>query len=819
MLDKHLIAKTAPKANDLNIVFFNDYRITVLEDRLFRIEQSTSNSFNDNATQVVWFRNHSHIHFTVRYYEDFVEVDTKKAVLKVYKTFSKSYVILNGKKALLNNKGNLLGTYRTLDGCISDYNIYTKEKIKLCDGVCSKSGVAVLDDTSSLILDENGKLQDAFGNIRDVYVFAYGDDYKGAVKGLYGICGYTPLIPKYALGNWWSRYYSYTDKTYLNMLTRLEENRVPITVATIDMDWHYSDDVDKQKKITESGKDTEYYGGNSGWTGYSWNKDLFPDYKTFLKEIERRNYKITLNLHPAGGIRWFEDAYQEFALAMGIDPTTQQHIQFDIVDDNFLNNYFKILHKPYEKDGVRFWWIDWQQGTKTKKTGLDPLWSLNHYHFYDNAKNYQPLILSRFAGVGSHRYPLGFSGDTVIDWKSLKYIPYFTATASNVGYSWWSHDIGGHMYGIKDNELFLRYIQFGVFSPINRLHCTKGDVWTKETSYYSNGFGGVAEKFLRLRHALIPYTHSANYRTHKFGQALIEPIYYYEPNNKLAYKYKNSFYFGGELLAMPITKKSSYGSLTKTRVYLPHGEWTDFFTGDRYEGGREYQTVRWLDNFPLFAKAGAIIPMNKDYVGNSLDNPTNLELNIFNGNGKFDLYEDDDKEKLFITKIVSTYEKGKQTVKFSFDGDSSVMPKNRNIWLNFRNIFGGDVKAFANGKEIAFEKNCDTYLTVKLQDLDCFAEYEVVVEFIEQTKLDMLKRQAEYSIFHFEGANMIRHYLYHALKETKTVDEFKSVVYNFEKQMPEMDAQLIEEVRVLLSKEKHWNTLPKIYAERLLETL
>ena len=147
------------------------------------------------------------------------------------------------------------------------------------------------------------------------------------------------------------------------------------------------------------------------------------------------------------------------------------------------------------------------------------------------------------------------------------------------------------------------------------------------------------------------------------------------------------------------------------------------------------------------------------------------------------------------------------------------MPKNRNIWLNFRNIFGGDVKAFANGKEIAFEKNCDTYLTVKLQDLDCFAEYEVVVEFIEQTKLDMLKRQAEYSIFHFEGANMIRLYLYHALKETKTVDEFKSVVYNFEKQMPEMDAQLIEEVRVLLSKEKHWNTLPKIYAERLLETL
>lgn len=121
--------------------------------------------------------------------------------------------------------------------------------------------------------------------------------------------------------------------------------------------------------------------------------------------------------------------------------------------------------------GVDFWWIDWQQGTKSKMKGLDPLWLLNHYHMLDiNRDGNNSVILSRYAGMGSHRYPLGFSGDTVVCWKSLDFQPYFTALASNAGYTWWSHDIGGHMFGKGDNELYLRWLQFGVFSPINRLH-------------------------------------------------------------------------------------------------------------------------------------------------------------------------------------------------------------------------------------------------------------------------------------------------------------------------------------------------------------
>ena len=146
----------------------------------------------------------------------------------------------------------------------------------------------------------------------------------------------------------------------------------------------------------------------------------------------------------------------------------------DFTNRKLLEGYFKYVYEKIEKkDGVDFWWIDWQQGTNTAIPGLDPLWMLNHYHtIHSQKKDGKGLIFSRYAGPGSHRYPVGFSGDTVITWESLDFQPYFTATASNIGYGWWSHDIGGHMMGYKNDELALRWLQLGVFSPIMRLHST-----------------------------------------------------------------------------------------------------------------------------------------------------------------------------------------------------------------------------------------------------------------------------------------------------------------------------------------------------------
>ena len=236
-------------------------------------------------------------------------------------------------------------------------------------------------------------------------------------------------------------------------------------------------------------------------------------YKSFLNNLQNRNLKVTLNLHPADGIRHFEDMYNDVAKAVGIDPETKEDVKFSCKRDDFWNAYFDKVHKPYEKDGVDFWWIDWQQGKKSDIEGLDPLLALNHYHFLDNAENGKlPLILSRYAVLGSHRYPLGFSGDTAINHKVLDFQPYFTANAANAAYFWWSHDIGGHHFGYKDDELYLRWIEFGVFSPILRLHSTSNDLRGKEPWKYRRDVYLSAKKWLNFRHRLIPYIFTLFYK-------------------------------------------------------------------------------------------------------------------------------------------------------------------------------------------------------------------------------------------------------------------------------------------------------------------
>lgn len=193
-----------------------------------------------------------------------------------------------------------------------------------------------------------------------------------------------------------------------------------------------------------------------------------------------------------------------------------------------------------EEDGVDFWWIDWQQGTTSEVAGLDPLWQLNHYHFLDQAnRKHDPLILSRYAGPGSHRYPIGFSGDTVITWASLDFQPYMTITASNIGYSWWSHDIGGHMSGYKDEELSLRWLQFGVFSPINRLHSSSSAFTSKEPWNFEPTIATIMKDYLQLRHALLPYLYTANVHTHEQGEPLMQPMYYRYTEIDDAYRTRN----------------------------------------------------------------------------------------------------------------------------------------------------------------------------------------------------------------------------------------------------------------------------------------
>jgi len=720
LMKEHLQIKTRPLACADNVIQGDCWRIMVLTESLIRLEYSADGRFTDAATQIVLNRDFPKTVFSCKETGDGIEIRTDYLKLKYdKKEFSadglrcqcmgKNSEGLTGENLREWRYGederNLKGTVRTLDT--------VNGACKLEDGILSRAcGCAMLDDSRSFLLTPQGWVEPRQKGNRDIYLFAYGHRYREALKDFYFLCGKTPMLPRFALGNWWSRYYPYSEQSYLELMERFEKEDIPFSVAVIDMDWHL---VNIESK----------YG--SGWTGFTWNRELFPDPQRFLNRLHERGMKTTLNLHPADGIRGHEKCYPAVAEAMGVDASVEEPVEFDITNPKFLEVYLeKVLH-PLEEDGVDFWWMDWQQGTRTKLEGLDPLWMLNHYHFLDSAREGErPMTFSRYAGPGSHRYPIGFSGDTVKSWESLEFQPYFTNTASNIGFGWWSHDIGGHMMGIKDDELETRWYQYGVFSPIMRLHSSCDPFNGKEPWRHKLEAREAMGVFLRLRHKLLPYLYTMNYRAWKEDEPICEPLYYLYPENQESYECKNEYFFGSELLVSPITAPRFPGlNVAKVKTWLPEGMWFDIFTDMAYRGGRCVNLYRKLDSIPVLAKAGAIVPMTDCISGPDVStNPAELTLRVYPGaDNRFALYEDDnttdeyEKGTCAITEFIWDWEKKRFQIS-PVSGEASLVPERRNFRVEFYKTDARDAAVFVDGeRRDAAVSPEGTTLTVILTDV------------------------------------------------------------------------------------------------------
>ena len=694
------------RANLACTVTGDKWRFSVLTDRMIRMEYSETGEFVDRQTQIILNRRFPVPEFTVEDKGDTLQIATKYLLLTYdKKPFSsaglqiqmmgnpwlfKTSTWFYGDEELLR-RDNLGGSASTLDNAVGDTYYVDKgdeskpwgepgEKVPICPGLLSKAGFSVIDDSKSLVFNDDGWVEPAPKGHTDVYFLCYGRDYLETLNVFFTLSGPTPLLPRYALGNWWSRYYSYTQDEYMALQERFRDEGVPIAVGVLDMGWHHVDIDPKYGK---------------GWTGYSWNRELFPDPEAMMTELHDRGMHVSLNVHPADGVRSFEDAYVPMAKELGVDYEHEIPIQFDVTDRAFMDAYFKYLHHPNEKMGVDFWWMDWQQGSNSKMEGYDPLWMLNHYHFVDNAKGgNRPMDFSRYAGLGSHRYPIGFSGSTFITWESLDFQPWFTATASNMGLGWWSHDIGGHRNGYRDDELTTRWVQFGVFSPIMRLHSSNEVFTGKEPWKFCADSERVMRRFLKLRHKLVPYTYTMNHLCHSRNLPLVQPVYYHYPAEMDAYKQKNEYFFGSELLVSPITSKCDAGlRMGSVMTWLPEGAWIDVLTGVRYRGGRRMTLWRDIDSIPVLAKAGGIIPLQaEEELSSRTDNPKHMELCVFAGaDGVFRLYEDDgismdfEQGKFVVTEYRLDWENRKFIIGAA-GGDLSLIPEKRGYTIRFYSV-------------------------------------------------------------------------------------------------------------------------------------
>lgn len=676
----------------MTVMTGSNYRISFLTERLIRLEYQAQGQFEDQLTTLARCRSFPDVPVVTRRGAKGLEADTGFLHL-VYdeQPFSSSGLSISLKGNVIHygavwHYGDSLetlgGTARTLDGVDGETEVD--------NGVVSLYGFSVLDDSQSMLLTEDGRFQPRQREKTDLYFFGYGHDYAGCMRDFHALTGAVPMLPRYALGNWWSRYHEYTEESYLRLMDRFEQADIPLSVAVIDMDWH----------VTKN----PY---TSGWTGYTWNRELFPDPKRFLEALHSRGLHTTLNLHPADGVAPHEEAYPAMCRAMNQDENLKLGIDFDAADERFLKAYFDYLHHPLEEQGVDFWWIDWQQGSISSMKGLDPLWVLNERHFRDIQRNgKRGLILSRYAGPGSHRCPVGFSGDTITTWDSLNYQPRFTAMAANIGYPWWSHDIGGHMRGIRSDELSVRWLEYGVFSPILRLHSSKSEFMSKEPWAFGPEAERIMAEYLRLRHRLIPYLYTAMERTHRLGEALVRPMYYGWPDAREAYNAGNQYLFGPSLMVCPVTQPMEHDvQMAQTTVWLPEGIWYDFMTGRRYDGGRSMILWRGLEEYPVFAPEGAVIPLS-DTV-RAEENPAEMRLRIFAGaNGAFDLYEDDG-ISLESREVWTHFRFGWETgeLEIRTEGCLALLPEERRYDIE---LYGAESDRVFCGKEIIpsfFDRN------------------------------------------------------------------------------------------------------------------
>lgn len=708
------------KTKSVNIVQGQRYRISILTERLIRLEYNSEGKFNDLETELVTFRNFENVHFQKREDNAFLEITTNYFKLEYSKEMPFKGTSMNPIK---NLKISLNGTDRfwyydhpEVRNYFGSNNVLKQNaENSINRGLYSLEGFVSIDDSNTLRLDQNGTIVSPNSKSIDMYIFIYGKDFGLAMQDYFTLTGMPSFIPRYALGNWWSRDKAYSSDDINNLLNKFDFNGIPISILLLDKDWHKRNVYNK--KVTNS--------------GFSFNEDLIHNPMQFIKEIHERGIKIGLSVDPSEGFYPFENYYNSACQYLG--GTAGNILKFDPLNPRFLDVYFKIFIHPLEKMGIDFFWNDYDN-----LKDLTTLWTLTNYHYFDSKKiGNRGLVLSRNALKAAHRYPVLYSGKTQVSWDNLKLIPFFNLSASNIGVCWWSHDIGGYSGGIEEQELYIRSVQLGVFSPILRFHSASGKYYKREPWLWDKKTYEITSEYLVLRHKLIPYLYTEAYKYSVAGTMVFQPLYYIIPKVYDDLIYRNEYFYGSSLLIAPITnRKDAIMNRTIHRFYLPEGIWYDFFTGKKFLGNKKYVAFYKDEDYPVFAKKGAIIPLSIKGNSNNTSNPTDMEIQIFPGeSNSYELYEDDGiseaykKGDYFKTIIEYNYLPSNYTliIRSAPDSKRNIVPDRRNFKIRFRNTKKADeVICRIDNEQIESNSYIDnTDFVVEVSNVDVFRQLTI----------------------------------------------------------------------------------------------
>jgi len=496
----------------------------------------------------------------------------------------------------------------------------------------------------------------------DFYVFG-GPGPEKILAAFTGLTGRTPAVPGWSFGLWLSSGGTYRDQASIEaLLDGLARRRMPAGVIHIDPWWMC-------------------------WRKYcdfEWDRRAFPDPEGLIRRLHERGLKLCLWEHPYVSVESEIFGYGrdkgyfvrrpdgevyiiDYGLSLAPRPdgrvrvageTERWNAPVAIID---LTNpdaraWFKDLHRPLLLAGVDVFKTDFGEDVPADARFHDGRTGAEMHNLYPllyNAAVFEAtaeetgrgLVWARAATAGSQRYPVCWSGDPASDWDSLAATIRGGLSAGLSGLALWSHDIGGYR-GRPNPELYVRWAQFGLFSSHSRMH---GDS-PREPWAFGDEALAIVRKLAGLRYRLFPYIRSAALEAGRTGMPVLRALPLAFPDDPSVAGWDHEYMFGPDLLVAPVIRPiAELGPAGGRRtgpprmpVYLPAGEWVDFWTGRNHRGPAIVKAPARLDVVPLFVRAGAIVPMMKAALRIPEGRVDPLELEIYPcGSSTATLYEED----------------------------------------------------------------------------------------------------------------------------------------------------------------------------------
>jgi len=481
---------------------------------------------------------------------------------------------------------------------------------------------------------------------RKTYQIIAGESWYDIIDSYTDLTGKQPMLPRWALGNFSSRFGYHSQKETLETIDKFREEKMPVDAIILDLYWF--------------GKEVKGTMGN-----LAFHTDSFPAPKQMINTLKAQNVETVLITEPfilTTSDRWDEAVEKEVLAKDTLGKPATYDFYFgntgivDVYSDKG-NNWFKSIYKDLSKMGVTGFWGDlgepevhpnWVQHA----TGSAPQVHNTYGHDWaklvyeaskEAAPDLRPFILMRAGYSGSQRYGMvPWSGDVNRTWGGLQSQPEIALQMGMQGLAYMHSDLGGFAGANLDDELYVRWLQYGVFQPIYRPHAQE-DV-PSEPVFRSDKAKELARKAIALRYAMLPYNYNLMAENHKEGTPLMRPLFFEEPENETLYGYSSAYLWGNDFLVAPVLTQGQESQ----DVYFPKdSKWVDFYTGELIEGGQTKSVELVEEHVPTFVRSGAFIPMAKPMQSTKEFNPNTFELHYYHDadieESESELYLDDGK--------------------------------------------------------------------------------------------------------------------------------------------------------------------------------